>query len=94
MIIHVHIFPILLYRFTNASKLTIGELLGSASRDATISSSSSKVKRRDPMLILAKSDFDRFLERLVRMGDEDGTDSAVLERIRKLRQLRTDIRVV
>lgn len=46
------------------------------------------------MLILAKSDFDRFLERLVRMGDEDGTDSAVLERIRKLRQLRTDIRVV
>lgn len=46
------------------------------------------------MLILAKSDFDRYLERLVRTEQDSGGGGSISERVRELRALRRKIRAI
>ncbi|CAK1354697.1 unnamed protein product [Cercospora beticola] len=71
--------------------VALGKFLGRMSRDE-----SNKVpsKRRDPLLMLAKSDFDRYLEALTRESNRDGMLELAADRVRQLKELRSSIRAV
>jgi hypothetical protein len=50
-------------------------------------------RRRDPVLMLAKSDFDRYLDTLIRGSPPSTTDNVSANRINQLRELRKEIKI-
>ncbi|KAM3416022.1 hypothetical protein BST61_g9509 [Cercospora zeina] len=71
--------------------VSLGKFLGRISRE---SFSVAPSKKRDPLLMLAKSDFDRYLEALTREANRDGKLQPAADRVRQLRELRKSIRSV
>lgn len=73
------------------SQVALGRFLGRMSPDE---SNRGPSKRRDPLLMLAKSDFDRYLEALTRESNRDGMLEPAADRVRQLKELRSSIRAV
>lgn len=73
------------------SQMALGKFLSRMSPDE---SNKGPAKRRDPLLMLARSDFDRYLEALTRESNRDGMPEPAADRVRQLKELRSSIRAV